>query len=170
MERQIKHPEAKSVGWALIHAARLHRARMSDKLTNLGLFAGQEALFQALAASGAMTIGELATMLRIRPPTVSKMVTRLATVNLVERHPDGSDARIVRVRLTGQGQRMAATIDRLWDEVEAEMLESFDLKDHKRLRKMLRKVVKNLAVVTDSDLQGLDDPDDVLAEERLPAI
>jgi len=68
----MKHPGAKSVGWALVQAARLHRSRMGDKLADLGLFAGQEQVLQALAATDIMTMGELAGILRVRPPTASK--------------------------------------------------------------------------------------------------
>ena len=108
VERTMKHPGSKSVGWALVQAARLHRGRMGDKLASVGLFAGQEQVLQALAAAGPMTMGELAAILRVRPPTASKTISRLATLSLVERHTEPGDARIVRVRLTEEGQARAA--------------------------------------------------------------
>src|SRR5918993_922580 len=130
-ERPMKHPGEKSVGWALVHAARLHRGRMGDKLGALGLFAGQEQVLQALgalgllagqeqvlqalAAPGLMTMGELAAVLRVRPPTASKTVSRLAAIGLVERQPEPDDARVVRVKLTADGLAKAAAIERLWD-------------------------------------------------------
>ena len=109
----MKHPEAKSVGWALVQAARLHRGRMGDELGELGLFAGQEQVLQALAVAGLMTMGELASVLRVRPPTASKTVSRLAALRLVERHAEPDDARIVRVKLTdggpAQGRRRSSS-------------------------------------------------------------
>ena len=60
MDNEIKHPGTKSVGWALVQAARLHRSRTGDKLSDLGLFAGQEQVLQALGNSGPMTMGDLA--------------------------------------------------------------------------------------------------------------
>ena len=78
-------PGVRSVGWALVQAARLHRARTGDRLAKLGLFAGQEQVVQALAAAGTMTMGDLAALLRVRPPTASKTVTRLAALGIVER-------------------------------------------------------------------------------------
>src|SRR3712207_5666887 len=145
MERPMKHPGAKSVGWALVQAARLHRGRMGDRLGEIGLFAGQEQVLQALAAAGLMTMGELANVLRVRPPTASKTVSRLAAQRLVERHPEPDDARIVRVQLTAEGLEKAAAIAGLWEDVETELLDGFDGKERKRLRKMLRKAAKNLA-------------------------
>jgi len=159
-ERPMKHPGEKSVGWALVHAARLHRGRMGDKLDALGLFAGQEQVLRALAAPGLMTMGELAAVLRVRPPTASKTVSRLAAIGLVERQPEPDDARVVRVKLTADGLAKAAAIERLWDEVERALLDGFDGKDRKRLRKLLRNVAQNLAEAAVADARGLEGPDD----------
>lgn len=159
-ERPMKHPGEKSVGRALVYAARLHRGRMGDKLGALGLFAGQEQVLQALAAPGLMTMGELAAVLRVRPPTASKTVSRLAAIGLVDRQPEPDDAWVVRVKLTADGLAKAAAIERLWDEVERELLDGFDGKDRKRLRKLLRKVAQNLAEAAGADARGLEGPDD----------
>jgi DNA-binding MarR family transcriptional regulator len=160
----MKHPGAKSVGWALVQAARLHRSRMGDKLAGLSLFAGQEQVLQALAAAEIMTMGELAAVLRVRPPTASKTVSRLAAMRLVERYSEPDDARVVRVRLTQEGQRKAAAIEHLWDEVESELLRGFDPKDRKRLRKLLRRAASNLADISGADTRGLEGPEDELDE------
>lgn len=173
----LKHPGSKSVGWALVQAARLHRARIGDRLGTLGLFAGQEQVLQGLAAhEGRMTMGELATLLRVRPPTASKTVSRLAAMGLVERHPEPGDARVVRVTLTEEGRSRTAAIERLWDEVEGEVLKGLDGKDRKRLRKLLRKVAKNLAVASGADPRGLeevaedlDEPGETGPSPALPA-
>lgn len=161
MDKDVIHPGVKSVGWALVQASRLHRSRTGDKLSELGLFAGQEQVLQALASSGPMTMGDLATILRVRPPTASKTVSRLSSLKLVERHTEPGDARVVRVKLTKEGKRKAAAIDALWDEVEAELLAGFDNKDRKRLRKLLRKAAKNLAGITGADQSGFEAEDDL---------
>ena len=171
MAGSAKHPGAKSVGWALVQAARLHRSRMGDKLGDLGLFAGQEQVLQALDAIGLMTMGELAAILKVRPPTASKTVARLAALHLVERHAEPDDARVVRVKLTDEGRRRAEAIERLWDDVEAECLDGLDAKERKRLRKSLRRIAKNLAAVTGADTDGFeDDLDDLAATRPLKAM
>src|SRR5690349_12653360 len=142
MDEDTRHPGTKSVGWALVQAARLHRSRTGDKLSDLGLFAGQEQVLQALSHSGPMTMGDLAVILRVRPPTASKTISRLASLKLVERHTEPGDARVVRVKLTREGKKKAAAINALWDEVENELLAGFDNKDRKRLRKLLRRAAK----------------------------
>ena len=161
MDNEVGHPAVKSVGWALMQPSRLHRSRTGDKLSELGLFAGQEQVLQALANAGPMTMGELAAILRVRPPTASKTVSRLSALKLVERHTEPGDARVVRVKLTREGKRKAAAIEALWDEVEAELLAGFDNKDRKRLRKLLRKAAKNLAGITGADQTGFEAEDDL---------
>jgi DNA-binding MarR family transcriptional regulator len=156
MNKDIKHPGIKSIGWALVQVSRLHRSRTGDKLSELGLFAGQEQVLQALGNSGPMTMGELAAILRVRPPTASKTVSRLSALKLVERHTEPGDARVVRVKLTKEGKRKAAAIESLWDEVEGELLQGFDNKDRKRLRKLLRRAAKNLAGITGADQTGFE--------------
>ena len=168
MDKDVKHPGGKSVGWALVQASRLHRSRTGDKLSDLGLFAGQEQVLQALATSGPMTMGDLAAILRVRPPTASKTVSRLSALKLVERHTEPGDARVGRVKLTKEGKRKAAAIDALWDEVEAELLEGFDNKERKRLRKLLRKAAKNLAGLTGADQTGFEGESDDEFEDFAP--
>jgi hypothetical protein len=60
----MAHPNESSIGWVLAQTARLHRFHLNKKLTDMGLFAGQEQVLQALDGQGALTIGELASNLR----------------------------------------------------------------------------------------------------------
>lgn len=169
--KRLRPPAAKSVGWALVQAARLHRARVGDRLAELDLFAGQEQVVQVLAAAGSMTMGDLAATLRVRPPTASKTISRLAALGFVERRAEAGDGRIVRVRLTETGLAKAAAIERIWDDVEAELLEGFDNKERRRLRKLLRRVARSLAEAAgvtshdeaDGEIDGeTDDEEDAL--------
>lgn len=134
----------KSVGRALLVTARLHRARMGERLNALGLFPGQEQALKALQAAP-MTMGELATLLRVKPPTVSKTIGRLSVQGLVTREGGGRDGRLVQVALTETGQKTAATLDAVWNQVEDELLERLDAKEKKQLRKLLRKAAKGLS-------------------------
>jgi DNA-binding MarR family transcriptional regulator len=151
-----------------MQAARLHRSRLTSKLGELDLFAGQEQVLQALAVSGSMTMTDLAGMLRVQPPTVSRIVTRLKSTGLVERQaaPSG-DGRLVRVQLTADGQRKAGALQEIWEAVETELLKGFDSKERRRLRKLLRRGARNLADVNGSDLRGLEVTDED-AEEPSP--
>jgi DNA-binding MarR family transcriptional regulator len=162
----IKHPVSKSIGWTLTQAARLHRSRMGDKLSEFGLFAGQEQAIQALAALGAATMGDLAEILRVRPPTTSKTIARLSAQGLVKRLTEPGDARIVRVGLTEEGQAKAMALQEVWEDVEKELLHNFDGKEHKKLRKFLRRIAGNLAEVSGFDAKSFEGQEEHEKDEQ----
>jgi DNA-binding MarR family transcriptional regulator len=144
-ESSSREPYRKTIGAHIQHAARLHRTLVARKLTILGLYPGQEQVLKILADGGDMTMGDLASALRVRPPTASKTVGRLAAQGLVERRgAGGGDGRLVRVGLTAAGQEKSAALDDLWFAAEDEMLADLDGKDVKRLRKLLRRIEKTL--------------------------
>ncbi|PZU92920.1 MAG: MarR family transcriptional regulator [Chelatococcus sp.] len=134
----------KSVGRALLVTARLHRSRMGERLNGLGLFPGQEQALKALQPAP-MTMGELAGLLRVKPPTVSKTIGRLSAQGLVKREGGNRDGRLVQVALTEEGHRTASQLDALWSDVENELLDKLDAKERKQLRKLLRKAAKGLS-------------------------
>lgn len=135
----------KSVSFRLAHVAKLHRARAAALLAEINLYPGQETVLKALAQQDGQTMGELAAMLSVRPPTVTKMVTRLSAQGLVERRASEDDARLGRVYLTADGRVRTDEIDLIWRKLEKQSLSGLDTKERKRLRKLLRQVGKNLA-------------------------
>jgi DNA-binding MarR family transcriptional regulator len=162
----MKHPSEDSIGWALAHAARLHRFHLNEKLSDIGLVAGQEQVLQVLDCNGTLTLGNLATILRVRAPTASKAVTRLTALGLVERSPDPGDGRLVRVRLTKKGRAAAARVEALWDEVESDTLAEFDVDEREQLRKLLLRAGSSLARTLGGDERVFDAPLDALDDHR----
>ncbi|WP_342360614.1 MarR family winged helix-turn-helix transcriptional regulator [Terrarubrum flagellatum] len=157
--------QEKSIGHALTLAARMHRARMAELLTDLGLYPGQEQALQFLAINEQPTMGELADALNVKAPTVSKTIARLSQQSLVERKIGEGDGRLVRVGLTQTGRERAAAIVGLAEQIEQDLTKGLDGKDKKRLRRLLRKAAKNLAKASgrghaDTDVE--DDLDDEL--------
>jgi DNA-binding MarR family transcriptional regulator len=51
------------------------------------------------------TLGELARAEKMQPPTVTKIISGMEEMGLVEREVDGADRRITRVRLSVEGRR-----------------------------------------------------------------
>lgn len=162
----MKYPNEASVGWALAQVARLHRFHLNEQLADMGLFAGQEQLLQALVQNGSLTMSELAKRLRVRVPTASKIVDRLAALDLVERLPEPDDGRVVRVRLTKKGKSLAARIGEIWDSVEGDLLRGMDEKAQKRLRKLLLRAARNLVTAIGGDEHDFEVPLDALDDHR----
>jgi DNA-binding MarR family transcriptional regulator len=114
----------------------------------------------------AMSMSELAGILRVRPPTASKTVARLSALGLVERRTAEGDGRVVRVALTKEGRETAGAIETLALDIEGEVVAHLDGKDKKRLRKLVRRVEKGLkeALGTSGDADE-DEVDELEADE-----
>ena len=151
----LKHPGDRTIGWVLTQAARLHRTHLNTKLADLGLFAGQEQVLDALASHGALTIGELAALLRVRAPTASKMVTRLAALGFVQRDTIQNDARTVRVRLTRKGRMAVTRLQGLWDEVERDLLKDLSSTEQRQLHELLLRAAANLSPALENNEQDV---------------
>jgi DNA-binding MarR family transcriptional regulator len=57
-------------------------------------------------------VGDLAGYLLLRPHSTVELIDRAETAGLVERAPDASDGRVVRVRLTKDGDRIVHRLTR----------------------------------------------------------
>jgi DNA-binding MarR family transcriptional regulator len=57
-------------------------------------------------------MGDLAGYLLLRPHSTVELVDRAEAAGLVERTPDGEDGRVVRVRLTRDGDRVLNKLTR----------------------------------------------------------
>ena len=134
----------RTVTHRLAQAAHAYRVRAGSQLSRLNLHSGQETLLKALADSDGMSMSDLAATLGVQPPTVTKMISRLAAQGYVERRAAPGDARQAQVFLTEQGRDAIAAIDKLWKRIEKTALADIDDKDRKRLRKLLRQVERNL--------------------------
>jgi len=59
-----------------------------------------------LSARGELTLGELAAIERIAPPSMTRIAARLESRGLLERRSDASDRRIARVAVSKTGQAL----------------------------------------------------------------
>jgi DNA-binding MarR family transcriptional regulator len=74
-----------------------------------GLTLSQQSALASVVLRGPLTLGELAQIERVAPPSVTRIVAKLEADGLVERRPDPDDRRVHRVVAT------AAGIERLED-------------------------------------------------------
>lgn len=56
------------------------------------------------SAEEGLKVSEISRLLGITPPTVTQLINSLEAKDMVERQPDPSDRRVVRIRLTEQGR------------------------------------------------------------------
>jgi DNA-binding MarR family transcriptional regulator len=140
-----------AVGQALTLAARRHRAYTAILLSEIGLFPGQDQVLQLLAHQDGVTMTAIADELRIKPPTASKMIARMAAQGLLERRGMEEDARRVAVFITDEGRSRIDQLRKTAKKVEKHTLADLDDRDIRRLRRLLKKVARNLGTQTQAD-------------------
>jgi DNA-binding MarR family transcriptional regulator len=82
---------------------RLHRLLRQESLA--GLSPAQASALGAVNRLGSPTLGELAGVEQVQPPTMTRIVASLADAGMVTRSTDATDRRSARVRITPAGKR-----------------------------------------------------------------
>lgn len=136
----------KTVTHRLSQAARATRLYAGGHLATVGLHPGQEGVLKALSEVDGQSMGDLATMLGVRAPTVTKMIARLAAQGYVDRRSSKGDGREVLVFLTDQGREAVAVVDSIMKRVEKRALSGIEEKDRRKLRRHLRMIERNLGI------------------------
>jgi DNA-binding MarR family transcriptional regulator len=137
-------PKERDLTGKLIYAARLCRSFRARLLLDHGIYAGQDHLLKSLAQQDGQTMGSLASNLGVRPPTITKMVTRMEAQGLVRRENSGFDNRLNLVSITGAGEALLDEIDEAWRTAEKHAFERLKEKDAKRLHKILDRILLSL--------------------------
>ena len=89
---------------AFLGTARLHMQLMMRTLAEHGTHPGQAMCLRLLSVNDGITQRDLADVLHVARPTVSKMLQGMEKAGLVERRPDAADQRLTRVFLTDAGR------------------------------------------------------------------
>ncbi|GGE25174.1 MarR family transcriptional regulator [Aureimonas endophytica] len=133
----------------LFLAARAGRTALSAKLAVRELYPGQDAVLLALGEEAGLSLRDLATRLAVRPPTITKTMARLSAQGFIEKRASPRDARQSHAFLTEKGEALLEEIKTAQRSVERAALAGFTDRDRRRLKKLLRRVEKNLGHVDD---------------------
>ena len=124
---------------ALVDLARNYRTALGAALNDLDIYPGQEQLLFALEKSGPLPPSQLAEMLGVRPPTVTKMVSRLSAKDLVVKTKQADDGRMVVIALTDAGDGIMKQLAKRKKRVEKVLLGGLSKEESKNLRRLLEK-------------------------------
>jgi DNA-binding MarR family transcriptional regulator len=92
---------------ARVHAAALHllrRLAQDDRAT--GVSAPRLSALSVLVFGGPRTIGELAGIEGVTPPTMTRLVAAMVADGLIDRREDPADRRVVRVQASATGRSL----------------------------------------------------------------
>ncbi len=85
-------------------------AEESRELTGLGITPRQINALLVLYIHDSQTMGELSAEIYLAESATTRLVNRLVDLNLVKRHSDEKDRRVVRVALTAYGSQLARLV------------------------------------------------------------
>lgn len=129
MARTTSIPEvADRLGLAATRLARLLRQQGEGALTPT-----MRATLGTIGRDGPLTLGELAGIEQVAPPTITKVVTKLEDAGLVTRQVDADDRRIVRVSTSTAGRRWLDDDRRRRTDWLTERVRDLDAEDQRRL-------------------------------------
>ena len=108
---------------------RLATARLARRLrqqAGTGLTPSQSSALMSIGKHGPLTLGRLAKIEQIAPPTTTRIVAKLEDDGLVRREADPGDRRIVLVEATAEGRRRLEHSRRRRSAWLAQRLDTFD--------------------------------------------
>jgi DNA-binding MarR family transcriptional regulator len=106
------------IGFAIAQVAYAHRMELVSRLRGLGLHPGQELIVVDLHENPDSSQSELVARLGVDQSTVAKALTRMERTGMVTRARSDADARIVRTRLTVQGEGLVKEIRSVWADLD----------------------------------------------------
>ncbi len=134
-----------TIGYLLAQLCKSHRYRADANLNTIGLHVGQEMILTRLWEQDGQSQTQLAVVLCVEPPTVTKMLTRMERGGLVERRSDPADARVSRVFLTDASRRLQSGVNAAWGSLEDQLLRGLSADEQTALRGLLHKLLENLS-------------------------
>jgi DNA-binding MarR family transcriptional regulator len=127
----------------LTKAARSMRTFLTHSLSASGLYAGQDGVILALAKHGSLTAGAIAAALGVKPPTMTRTLTRMEAQGFIKRESDQSDGRQMRATLTDLGRQQVGAISFAVRATEGHALLGLSDKEIRQFCKLLKKINGN---------------------------
>ena len=121
--------EAYRLQLAVTRLARLLRQEVEVELTP-----SQISALSTIRRRGPVTLGELADLERVAPPSITRMVARLEQDGYVERIPDASDGRVCRVVVTESAEELVSEARRRKASWLSERIAELGAEDRDNLR------------------------------------
>jgi len=147
-------PNAPTLGFLLHDVARLLRKRFEQNARGSGLTRSQWQVLAYLAQNEGINQSGLADLLEIEPITLGRIVDKLQTLALIERHPHPSDRRVWLLHLTPAARSKLTQLRRLGDVTRGEALTGVPEADRERLLKTLQALKTNLMLACDAPAVG----------------
>jgi MarR family transcriptional regulator, organic hydroperoxide resistance regulator len=109
-----------------------------------GLHAGQQFVLRRLWQEDGLSVTQLRDRLGVEMPTVTRALQRMERRGLVQRRPDTTDERSVRIYLTEAARQLADVIPAALERADHVALQGFSEEERATLLHLLRRMDENL--------------------------
>lgn len=133
-----------SLYYVFLEVLRLHYYRTHVLLDEIGVYPGQPPLLFILNKKDGQSQKEISETLNLKPSTITVMLKRMESANVVIRKPDPNDQRISRVYLTEVGRAMCKKAVEVMKDIEEQCYGNFSSEEKELLKKLLLKMRDNL--------------------------
>ena len=147
-------PNAPTLGFLLHDVARLLRKRFEQNARGSGFTRSQWQVLAYLAQNEGINQCGLADLLEIEPVTLGRILDKLQTLALIERHPHLSDRRVWLLHLTPAARSKLTQLRGLGEVTRGEALTGVSEADTERLLKTLQALKTNLMLACDAPAAG----------------
>jgi MarR family transcriptional regulator, organic hydroperoxide resistance regulator len=130
---------------AFLNAMRLHRQLMMKTLMARGANPGQAFCLRLLAAHEGISQRDLAEMLHLARPTVTRMLQAIEKSGMVERRPDAADQRLTRVYLTAAGRDRERAVSAIASDYVDQTIGTLPAADRRELTRLLGELAESLS-------------------------
>lgn len=114
---------------------------LQESLRPAGVPIEQWRILEALDRAGSLPMGELAALALIEPTTLTKMIDRMVSDNVVYRAPDPADRRRVLILATASGKALHRRLSKASLAQEQRLSRQLDDGKAQALRELLREMV-----------------------------
>lgn len=132
---------------------RLHRQVMLRMLAQKGYHHGEAICLPLLVGNDGIAQRDLADILHVSRPQVTKIVQALEQNGVVVRRNDADDQRLTRVYVTREGRRRELEMRSFWEEYLAQTIGSLSPTDRAELERLLRLLSSRVALLLEEDEQ-----------------
>jgi DNA-binding MarR family transcriptional regulator len=138
----------------LAQVHRLRFLRAYELLAHLDLHPSQFHLLSTLNSDKGLSQQEIASLLMVKPSTLTVMIQRMEKNNLLIRIPDEKDKRVLRVYRTQKGAEVYKKGFESFIQVEQESFANLSDNEKQQLDTILEKIKANLQKITTTEEQS----------------
>jgi DNA-binding MarR family transcriptional regulator len=133
------------MGFLVADVGRLMRRAFEARGGHLGLTQAQWRALSRLSRQEGINQTTLADLLEIQPITLTRLLDRMEAHGWIERRPDPSDRRAVRLHLTPRAQPLLAELQEVGNEIVDIALRGIEPAERRALVEALERMKTNLA-------------------------